>query len=44
MWIGYQLDCSNSQGSMGTIANVPAGIVTCEMVLTTMCGGGNVDI
>ena len=29
---------------VGTIANVLVGMVTCEIVLTNMCGGGSVDI
>ena len=29
---------------VGTIANVLAGIVTCDIVLTSMCGAGNVEI
>ena len=29
---------------VGTMANVLAGMVTCEIALTRMCGGGNVDI
>ena len=29
---------------LGTIANVLDGIVTCEIVLTNMCGVGNVEI
>ena len=28
----------------GNIANVLDGMETCEIVLTSMCGGGNVDI
>ena len=28
----------------GTIANILGGIVICEIVLTNMCSGGNVDI
>ena len=28
----------------GNTANVLGGMVTCETVLTSMCGGGNVDI
>ena len=28
----------------GAIVNLLEGIVTCEIVLTDMCGGGNVDI
>ena len=29
---------------VGTFANVLECIVTCEIVLTNICGGGNVDI
>ena len=29
---------------VGTIANILAGMVTCEIVLTNMCGRGSVDI
>ena len=29
---------------VGTIANILGGIVTCEIVLTNMCGVGNVEI
>ena len=29
---------------VGTIAKGLAGFVTCEIVLTNMCGGGSVDI
>ena len=28
----------------GTIANVLSGMVTCETVLISMCGGGNEEI
>ena len=28
----------------GTIANVLCGMVTCQTVLMSMCGSGNVDI
>ena len=29
---------------MGTITNILEGTVTCKIVLTNNCGGGNVDI
>ena len=29
---------------VGTIANVLAGMVTCRIVLTSICSGGSVDI
>ena len=28
----------------GTMANILAGMVTCEIVLTNVCGGSSVDI
>ena len=30
------------QNVAGTIANVPGGMVTCEIVLTSMWSGGNI--
>ena len=29
---------------VGTMANVLAGMVTCKIVSTNICGGGSVDI